>query len=174
MSAEDVDELTSDIAKTKKVLGAAIASAAGLEASEVTVTKVWVNGERKFRRLEGEDVAGSSSIDVEFQIVSAKPPATTLEASELGAAIESEAKAEGIEVKVKSVESSIAIVSSPPAPPAPAKPDEGSNFAAIFLTVLAVCVVTLGMIGGFVYWYYKYSASMKAAQDAGAGESHMV
>lgn len=162
MSSEDVEELASDIAKARKVIGAAIASIVGLDASEVTVTKVYVDGERKFRRLQ--DATGSS-IDVEFQIVSAKPPATNLQAPELKAAIESQAQAEGIEVTVQSVESSVVIVSSPSVP---AEPEEDSSSVAIVLTVLSVCLVSFGLIGGLIYWYYRYSASMKAGLNTGA------
>lgn len=64
-----------------------------------------------------------------------------------------------------------------PTTPVPAKPDEGSSFVAVFLTVLAVCLVSFGMIGAFTCWYYRYSASSAAASnrdDAGAGKSHMV
>jgi len=167
MSAQDVQELTSDITKAKKVLGAAVASVAGVEATEVTVTKIWVNGVGEARRLEGDDSATTYSIDAEFQIVSAKSPATSLKASELAAAIEREAKAEGIEVKVESVESSIEIASSPPA--APPK-DDDSSWVVIFLIVIAVCLVSIGMIGGFIYWYYRYSASKQAGTD----ESNIV
>lgn len=109
MSRQDVEELTRDTSKARRVLGSAIASAAGVESSEVTVTKVYVNGQGKVRRLQS---ATSTSVDVEFQIMSSKPPATDLKASELGAAIESEAKAEGITVIVQSIVSSVEIVSS--------------------------------------------------------------
>jgi len=162
MSPQDVEELTRDITKARKVLGAAIASTVGVEASEVTVTTVHVNGERKFRRLEDVTL---SSMDVEFRIVSAKPPATTLKASELKAAIESQAQAEGIELTVESVESSIVIVSSPSVP---AEPEEDSSSVAIVLTVLSACLVSFGLIGGLIYWYYRYSASRKAGLDTAA------
>jgi len=163
MSPQDVEELTIDIAKARKVIGAAIASTVGLDASEVTVTKVYVDGVRKFRRLQ--DATGSS-IDVEFQIVSAKPPATNLQVPELKAAIESQAQAEGIEVTVESVESSVVIVSSPSS--VPAEPEEDSSSLAIVLTVLSVCLVSFGLIGGLIYWYYRHSVSMKAGLNTGA------
>jgi len=155
MSVEDVTELTNDLEKAKKVLGKAIASAAGVEASAVTVTEVYVNGERQERRLSTGAEVIESSIDVEFLIVSATPPPASLKDSELRAAIESEAQAEGITVNVRDVKSSIVNVSSPPAP---AKPDEDSDssFVTIFLGIL-FGVTGVGMIGGFVYWYLTYS-----------------
>jgi len=167
MSAEDVDKLTKDITTAKNIFEAAIASETGLKASEVTVTKIYVDGDRKLRRLAG---ATDSVIDVEFLIESEKAPVTTFRPSDLEAAIEKEAKAEGIEgIDVTVAKSTLVLVSSPPAP---ARGDEDSSSLAIVLTVLSVCLVIFGMIGGLIYWYrgelktwyYRRSASMKAGQ----------
>jgi len=62
-----------------------------------------------------------------------------------------------------------------PTTPVPAKDDKDSSFVVIFLTI--GITGTIVMIGGFIYWYYRYSASMAASSnrdDAGAGQSHMV
>jgi len=172
MSAEDFEKLTDDITQAKKVFEAAIASVTGLKADQVKVTAIFVDGERKLRRLAG---ATESVVDVEFLIESDKPPATGFKASDLKEAIEKEAKAEGIDgIEVTVTKSTIAQVSSPPAP---AGDDEDSSSVAIVLTVLSVCLVIFGMIGGLIYWYraeLKTWYSMKARQASESTEGHIV
>jgi len=168
MSAEDGEKLTADITKAKKVFEAATASVTGLNTSEVTMTKIYYgDGDSQFRRLadhyydqgppdgprrsRGAHDATGSVIGVEFLISSGKPAATNFKASDLEAAIEKAAKAEGIEgIDVTVTKSTITLVSSPPAP---ARADEDSSSVAIVLTVLLICLAILGMIGGFFYWY---------------------
>merc|ERR1719327_1410873 len=174
MSAEDVNKLTNSITTAKNIFEAAIASETGLKASEVTVTKIYVDGDRKLRRLAG---ATDSVIDVEFTTESDKQPVTNFQASDLEAAIEKEAKAEGIDgIDVTVTKSSLVLVSSPPAPASP--PEDDSSSVAIVVTVLVVCLVIFGMIGGLIYWYreeiktwyYRRSASMKAGQASESAE----
>jgi len=108
-------------------------------------------------------------VKVETEIVSVSETPVVLPTGDDLLEVAEKAGAEEIEFKNT--------VERTPETPVPAKPDEDSSFVAIFLTVLAVCLVSFGMIGGFIYWYYRYSASMAAASnrdDAGAGKSHMV
>jgi len=174
MSAEDAQKLTDDITKAKTVFEAAIASVTGLKADQVNVTKIIYgdDGEGKLRRLAG---ATESVVNVEFLIESDKPPATDFKASDLKEAIEKEAKAEGIDgIEVTVTKSTIAQVSSPPAP---AGDDEDSSSVAIVLTVLSVCLVIFGMIGGFIYWYraeLKTWYSMKAGQASESAKGNIV
>jgi len=108
-------------------------------------------------------------VKVETEIVALSETPVALPKGDDLLEVAKKAGAEDIELNVTDVRT--------PTTPVPAKPDEDSSFVAVFLTVLAVCLVILGMIGGFIYWYYRYSASMAAASnrdDAGAGKNHMV
>jgi len=105
-------------------------------------------------------------VKVETEIVALSETPVVLPSGDDLKEVAEKAGAEDIELKVTEVRT--------PTTPVPAKPDEDSSFVAVFLTVLAVCLVSFGMIGGFIYWYYRYSASMAAASnqdDAGASKS---
>jgi hypothetical protein len=108
-------------------------------------------------------------VKVETEIVAVSNTPVVLPTGDDLEEIAEKAGAEDIELKNTKV--------SVPTTAVPAKADEDSSFVAVFLTVLAVCLVSFGMIGGFIYWYYRYSTSMAAASnrdDAGADKSHMV
>jgi len=106
-------------------------------------------------------------VKVETEIVSVSETPVVLPTGDDLKEVAEKAGAKDIELKITEVRT--------PTTPAPAKPDEDSSFVAIFLTI--GITGTIVMIGGFIYWYYRYSASMAASSnrdDAGAGKSHMV
>jgi len=157
MSKSHALELLKDMALAKKVLGAAFAAAADLDMSRVTLGKIYLDGVLKGRRLQG---LADSVVKVEYQIAGAKAT-PTLKMSKLVTAIESTAKAEGIQVIIKKVESSAADSETEVwQPPLPANhDDEDSSVVAIVLTVIAVCLVIFIIIGCLAYWRFSKSSA---------------